>query len=84
MVENIVRQTSKKTWYKLSFYLNIVLFFIIGLFLYLLVKDCIEYGRLGGETWMYVTRDIAFLAIALAFIFYQFFKNLLVIMKRSL
>lgn len=85
MVENIAQRVSKKTWYKWSFYINIVLFFIIALFIYLLVRDCLNYSTGGGgELWLYVTRDIAFLSIALALIFFQFFRNLLIIMRRSL
>jgi len=85
MVENFVRQTSKKTWYKWSIYLNVVLFFIVGLFIYFLVKDCMALGcHSSGDEWLYVTRDIAFISIAMALIFYQFFKNIFTIMKRSL
>ncbi len=84
MVENMVRQMSKKTWYKWSFYINIILFFIVGVFIYLLIKDSIAVGEEGGGTWLFVARDIAFIAIALALIFFQFFRNLFVIMRRSL
>ena len=84
MVENMIRQTSKKKWYQMSIYLNIVLFFIVALFTYLLVKDSIDYGRFGGDRWLFVTRDIGFIAIAVALIFFQFFRNLFVIIKRSL
>jgi hypothetical protein len=84
MVDSIVRQTSKKTWYKWSFYINIILFFIVALFVYLLVIDSIQFGREGEDLWIRVTRDIAFLSVALALIFFQFFRNLLTIMRRSL
>lgn len=86
MVDEFVRQMSKKTWYKWSIYLNIILFFIIGLFIYLLVKDSITVGKGigGGDVWLLVARDIAFIAVALALLFFQFFKNLFVIMRRSL
>jgi len=84
MVDNMVRQMSKKTWYKWSFYINIILFFIVGVFIYLLVNDSISFGEEGGGAWLYITRDIAFIAIALALIFFQFFRNLFVIMRRSL
>ena len=80
----MVRQMSKKTWYKWSFYINIILFFIVGVFIYLLMKDSIAVGEEGGGTWLFVARDIAFIAIALALIFFQFFRNLFVIMRRSL
>ncbi len=84
MVENIIRQTSKKTWYKWSFYLNVVLMFVVGVFIYLLVKDSIDYGRNGGDTWLFITRDVAFLGIALTIIFIQLIRNLSLIMRRSL
>lgn len=90
MVENMVRQTTKKTWYKWSFYINIILFFIVALFVYLLIKDSYQYGYdvgVGNDTgdfWLNITRDVAFIAIALAIIFFQFFKNLMLIMRRSL
>ena len=84
MVENIVRQTSKKTWYKWSFYLNIILMLIVGVFIYLLVKDSIAYGRKGGDTWLYITRDVAFVGISLTIIFIQYIRNLSLIMRRSL
>ncbi len=84
MVDDMIRQMSKKSWYKWSIYLNIILFFIIGLFVYLLIKDSMEVGRnFGGDTWLLVARDVAFISIALALIFFQFFKNLFVIMRRS-
>jgi len=85
MVDKMLRQTSKKTWYTWSLYLNIFLFLIVGAFIYLLVKDCISYGRTPeGDAWLYVTRDIAFLSISLALIFFQSIRNLFTIMRRSL
>ena len=84
MVDEMIRQMSKKTWYKWSIYINIILFFIVALFIYLLVKDSIDVGKYGGDTWLFVARDVAFLAIALALIFFQFFRNVFVIMRRSL
>jgi hypothetical protein len=85
MVDKLFRQTSKQTWYKWSLYINIFLFLVVGAFLYLLVKDCIDYGRYGyGDSWLFVTRDIAFIGIALALIFFQFIRNLFIIMRRSL
>ncbi|RLF63267.1 MAG: hypothetical protein DRN33_04430 [Thermoplasmata archaeon] len=82
MVENIIRQTSKKTWYRLSVYINLILFFIVALGITLMYSDFIT--KTGNEQWISVTRDIAVIAVALALIFYQFFRNLYIIMKRSL
>jgi len=84
MVENIVRQTSKKTWYRWSVYINVVLFFIVALMMYLLVKHSIDYGLKGGELWRWITLDIGIIAIAVSLIFFQFFRNLFTIIKRSL
>ena len=86
MVDNRIRQISKKTWYNWSFYINIILFFIIALFIFLLVIDCLTYGTTGAGSyaWLYIARDLAFLSIALALVFFQFFRNLLTIMRRSL
>jgi len=84
MVEEMIRKTSKKTWYKISFYVNIILLIIIGVFIYLTVKDSIAYGREGGDIWLYITRDVAFLAISLTVIFLQLFRNISTIMRRSL
>ena len=84
MVENIIKKTSKKTWNKWSLYINIILFFIVALFIYYLVKDVGVATTEGGVTWLYVSRDIAFIAVALALIFVQFIRNLFIIMRRSL
>ena len=85
MADDLFRQVSKKTWYKWSIYVNVILFFIIGLFIYFLVKDSLLYGRLGeGDNWLYITRDVAVIAIALALVFFQLFRNIFIIMRRSL
>jgi hypothetical protein len=89
MIDNMFQKTGKQTWYRWSFYLNIVLFFIVAIFIYLLVKDAIHVGWIeaqgkASDEWLYVARDIAFLAVALSLIFFQFFRNILIIMRRSL
>ena len=84
MVEDMIRKTSKKTWYKWSVYINIILFFIVALFIYFLVRDCLNFNADNPEGWLYITRDIAFIAVAFALIFFQFFRNLFIIMRRSL
>ena len=83
MFEKIDRQR----WYRWSITINIILFFIVALFLYLLVKDSIDAGIYWGSDsgrMLFVARDIAFLAIALALIFFQFFRNLMTIIRRTL
>jgi len=86
MVEDLIRKTSKKTWYKWSIYINLILFFIVGLFFYLLIKDCLYVGGLDyvGDEWLLIARDIAFLSIALALIFVQLIRNISTIIRRSL
>jgi hypothetical protein len=87
MADNMFKQISKQKWYRWSFYINIVLFFIIALFVYLLVIDSINAGMRWGSdpnALLSVARDIAFLAIALALVFFQFFRNLMTIIRRTL
>ena len=84
MVDDVIRKTSKQTWYKWSLYINIILFFIVALFVTLLTVDSINYGRNEGEYWLNITRDIAFISVALSLIFVQFIRNLFIIMRRSL
>lgn len=90
--DNRIRQISRKTWYGWSFYINIVLFFIVAISVLFLILDSYAAGKiviLGGgdalsQAWLYIARDIGFLSIALALIFFQFFRNLLIIIRRSL
>ena len=84
MTNDLFRQIGRKTWYKWSIYINVILFFIVGLFLYFLVKDSLLYAREEGDTWLYITRDIGVLAIALSLVFFQLFRNIFIIMRRSL
>jgi hypothetical protein len=91
MNERTITQISKKTWYRWSFYVNIALFFIVAISLYFLILDSYTAGKLastGGDTlsqqWLYIGRDIAFVSISLALVFFQFFRNLLTIIRRSL
>jgi len=81
MADNIIRQTSKKTWLRLSVYVNLILFFIVALGITLMYVDFLTLS--GNNQLISVTRDIAIIAVALALIFYQFFRNLFIIMKRS-
>lgn len=82
MVEEIIRKTPKKTMYKWSIYINVILFFIVAVSQYFLVIDCLNSPV--ATVSLEVIRDIAFLSVALTFIFIQFFKNLFTIMRRSL
>lgn len=92
MIEQSIRQISKKSWYRWSFYVNVILFFVIAISILFLVLDSYQAGKIaktgGGDplsqVWLWIARDIAFLSVSLALIFFQFFRNLLVIIKRSL
>ena len=93
MVDNIIRQTSKKTWYTWSMYINIFLFLLVAVFLFLVVNDAFQAGiAFNAETGLYdysaamfaLARDVAILGVIIALIFFQFFRNLMTIMKRSL
>ena len=81
MAEDYFRQLSKKTWYRWSFYI------IVALFIYLLAIDSLNAGYVYNtdqDAMLLIARDVAFLAIALALIFFQFFRNLLMIIRRSI
>ena len=91
MDDQSFRRISKKTWYRWSFYVNIVLFFVVAISLYFLIIDSYHAGKIaevGGDAlsqaWLVIARDVAFLAISLALVFFQFFRNLLTIIRRSL
>jgi len=94
MIESIAHPLSKKTWYRWSFYINVILFFIISLFTCLVILDSYNAGTVAAnpnatsdqvsQAWAYVVRDIAFLAVSLALVFFQFFRDLLIIIRRSL
>jgi len=89
MTESIV-SIGKKTWYKWSLYINIVLFFLVALFVYMVIRDAYLAGTAlnngannSGELFA-LARDVAILGVIIALLFFQFFKNLMVIMRRSL
>ena len=90
MTDASFNKISRKTWYRWSIYINLLLFFIVALFITLLLIDSFNAGRVAYDTaqisqaWTLVVRDIAFLSVALALVFFQFFKNLTVIIRRSL
>jgi hypothetical protein len=91
MAESWIHQVDKKTWNKLSFYVNIILFIVVALATFVLILDSYSAGKIAtsgagdqlSQAWIYIVRDIAFIAIALAIIFYQFFRNLRILMLRS-
>ncbi len=91
MVGNMLQQFSKQKWYKWAFYVNIILFFVVVVSIYFLVIDSINAGmNLKGDPnkilniALNIARDIGFLVAALALIFFQFFRNMMTIIRRSL
>ena len=82
MADTPLYKMSKQRWYRLTLYLYVILVIIIGVFFYLLIRDCLNFT--GGDAWLYIARDVAFLAIALTIVFIQLFRNLWTIMRRSL
>ena len=92
MAETQFHQLDKKTWHKWSFYLNLIVFIIIALSIAVLILDTYNAGKIastgsGGDVlsmaWIYIVRDVAFLSVFLALIFFQFFRNLRTIIRRS-
>ena len=87
-----IHQIDKKTWNKWSFYINIVVFIITAISIYLLIIDSYTAGKFasqlyGGDqlsqAWLSIARDVAFLAICLTYIFFQLFKYQRIIIRRS-
>ena len=87
MVGNMFQQFSKQKWYKWAFYVNIILFFVVIVSIYFLVIDSINAGvhwNSDSNQILNIARDIGFLIAALALIFFQFFRNMMTIIRRSL
>ncbi len=81
MKESQIHQVGKGTWTKFSFYLNVVMFLLVGIFNVLLITDSYNAGKLvsaGGDiltqALLLVMRDVAILAICLTVIFFQLFR----------
>ena len=91
MSENPVLPFDKKTWNKWSFYINVIIFIIIAVLIYLLIKDAMDVGRqmVGSDTnllsnaWFIVVRDTAFLAAGLVILFVQMFNYYRQLSRRS-
>ena len=86
-------QLDKKTWNKWSFYINLIIFIIIAVFIYLLIRDTFEAGRISASSpndsfdisnaWLMIVRDVAFLAAGLVIIFFQLFSYYRQIIRRA-
>jgi len=92
MVKTQIHQIDKKTWNKWSFYVNIVVFIVIAVSIYLLIIDSYAAGKLASQTysgdqlsqaWLFIARDIAFLAVCFTIVFFQLFKYQRLIIRRS-
>ena len=92
MAEGWFQQMDKQKWNKISFYINVFLFIVIAISAVFLILDSYNAGKIAAAfpaadalstAWIYVGRDIAFLAVTIALIFFQFFRNLRVIIQRS-
>ncbi|MBN1280551.1 MAG: hypothetical protein JXA00_02775 [Candidatus Thermoplasmatota archaeon] len=85
MAETQVLPMDKKTWSKYSFYINVVVFFIIAIFIYLLIKDSISVGMSLNDpnAWFMVVRDIAFLSVGLVILFVQMYLNYRKLSRRA-
>jgi uncharacterized Tic20 family protein len=91
MSENQVLPVDKRTWNKWSFYINVVIFIIIAVIIYLLILDAFNAGTLFAQNdttsltnaWIAVVRDVAFLAVGLVILFVQMFNYYRQLSRRS-
>ena len=91
MSENPVLPFDKKTWNKWSFYINVVIFIIIAVMIYLLILDAFNAGSVFAQSdvtsltnaWIAVVRDVAFLAVGLVILFVQMFNYYRQLSRRS-
>jgi len=91
MSENPVLTVDKKTWNKWSFYINVIIFIIIAVMIYLLILDAFNAGRVFTDSdttqltnaWIAVVRDVAFLAVGLVILFVQMFNYYRQLSRRS-
>jgi hypothetical protein len=91
MSENPVLSVDKKTWNKWSFYINVILFIVVAVFIYLLIVDSFNAGKMFSENdvtlltnaWFVIVRDVAFLAAALVILFVQMFNYYRQLSRRS-
>ena len=83
MVETLIRQTSRQSWYRMSVYVYVILFAIVGIMIYFLTIHSMSYYA-NGQMWRWIAVDLVILTVALVFILVQFFRNLFTIIRRSL
>ncbi len=91
MSENPILPVDKKTWNKWLFYINVIIFIIVAVFIYLLIIDSYKAGSISAQNntnllsnaWIMVVRDIAFLVAGLVIIFFQLFSYYKQLSRRS-
>ena len=93
MAEGWFQQMDKQKWNKISFYINVFLFIVIAISVVFIILDSYKAGKVASnqfassddvsQAWISVIRDIAFLCISVALMFFQFFRYLRVIIQRS-
>jgi preprotein translocase subunit SecG len=81
MIDNKKQQVDKETWSKMSFYIDIIVFFIIAICLYLLIQQSYYagmYQSVGGirlsQQWFRISGVIGILAVCLTWIFFRLFR----------
>jgi preprotein translocase subunit SecG len=82
MTEARKQQIDRETWDKMSFYIDIVVFAIIAICIYLLIQHSFHAGKISGlasgtvlsQAWFTIAGIIAFLAICLTWIFFRLFR----------
>ena len=93
MAEGWFQQMDKQKWNKMSFYINIILFIVIAISVVFIILDAYNAGKVASnqfaspddlsQAWIYIARDVAFLTVSISLIFFQFFRNLRLIIQRS-
>lgn len=78
-----------ENWKRWSFYVDLIIYIIIALFFYLVIRDSYVAGTLqnsGGATltdaWLAVLRDVAFITFGLAWTFFRLYKFRSLITRR--
>ncbi len=93
MADGWFQQMDKQKFNKISFYINVFLFIVIAISVVLIILDAYNAGKVASnqfassddlsQAWIFIARDVAFLAVSIALIFFQFFRNLRLIIQRS-
>jgi len=76
MAETKKQQIDKETWGKMSFYIDVIVFAIIAVCIYLLIQLSFTAGMTNNndQIWFSIAGVVAFLAICLTWIFIRLFR----------